>query len=130
MRTLIAAALVVALGGLAGAQDKKNDPTGTWKWTTEFNDQKRENVLKLKLDGDKLTGALVGRKDTETKIEDAKYKDGEISFTVTREFNNQKFTSKYKAKVDGDVLKGTIESERDGQTQKREFEAKRDKVKD
>src|SRR5215204_1596078 len=77
------------------------------------------------LAGDKLTGSVPGRKDTETKIEDGAYKDGEVTFTVTREFNNMKFVSKYKAKVEGDTLKGTIESERDGQTQKQEFEAKR-----
>jgi hypothetical protein len=128
MRAIIAAGLALGLVGLAGAQDKKNDPTGTWKWTTERGGQKREQTLKLKLDGDKLTGSLPGRKDDmATKIEDGTFKDGEVSFTVTREFNNMKFVQKYKAKVDGDTLKGTIESERDGQTQKREFEAKRAK---
>jgi hypothetical protein len=125
MRGLIVAGLVAGLVGIAGAQDKKNDPTGTWKWETTFGDQKREQTLKLKLEGDKLTGALVGRKDTETKIEDGKFKDGEVSFTVTRERGDMKFVTKYKAKVDGDTMKGTIESERDGKTNKREFEAKR-----
>src|SRR5688500_2042084 len=130
MRTLGVAALVVGLAGLSGmtrADDKKNDPTGTWKWTVERGGQKRVQTLKLKLDGDKLTGSMPGRDNTETKIEDGKFKDGEVSFSMTREFNNNKFTSKYKAKIEGDTMKGTIESERDGQTQKREFEAKREK---
>ena len=61
MRTLIAAGLVLGLAGLTAAQDKKADPTGTWKWETERNGQKRETVLKLKLDGDKLTGTITGR---------------------------------------------------------------------
>lgn len=124
MRGLIVAGLVA---GLAGAEDKKSDPTGTWKWTVEIKDQKREQTLKLKLEGDKLTGTMPGRKDVETKIEDGKFKDGEVTFTVTRERNGMKVVTKYKAKVDGDTMKGTIESERDGQTQKRDFEAKRDK---
>jgi hypothetical protein len=127
MRGLIAVGLVAGLVGLVGAEDKKSDPTGTWKWTVEFNGQKREQTLKLKLDGDKLTGTMPGRKDVETKIEDGKFKDGEVTFSVTRERNGTKTVSKYKAKVDGDTMKGTIETERDGQTQKRDFEAKRDK---
>ena len=44
MRAILAAGLVAGLVGLAGtgrADDKKADPTGTWKWETEFNGQKR-----------------------------------------------------------------------------------------
>ena len=134
MRTLIAAGFVLGLLGFATAQDKKSDPTGTWKWETERKGQKRETVLKLKLDGDKVTGTITaGRgKDqpTEVKIEDGKFKDGEVRFSVTREFNDQKRVTKYAVKVDGDSMKGTATSERDGQEQKREFEAKRDRVKD
>ena len=134
MRTLIAAGLVLGLAGLTAAQDKKSDPTGTWKWETERKGQKRDTVLKLKLDGDKVTGTITaGRgKDqtTEVKIEEGKFKDGEVTFGVTREFNEQKFVTKYAATVDGDTMKGTATSERDGKEQKREFEAKRVKVKD
>jgi hypothetical protein len=134
MRSLIAAGLVLGLVGLTAALDKKTDPTGTWKWETERGGQKRETTLKLKLAGDKLTGAITaGRgKDqaTDVKIEDGKFKDGEVTFTVTREFNDQKRVTKYAAKVDGDTMKGTATSERDGKEQKREFEAKREKTKD
>jgi hypothetical protein len=129
MRTLAVAALVVGLSGLAGAQDKKADPTGTWKWTVERGGQKREQTLKLKLDGDKLTGAMVGRNNMETAIEDAKYKDGEVSFTVTRERMGNKIVSKYKGKVEGDTLKMTSETEVGGETRKQEIEAKREKDK-
>ena len=123
------AAVVIALvfagpGGLAQAEEKAN-PTGTWKWTVTRNDQKREVTLKLKLEGDKLTGAFLRRDNQETPIEDAKYKDGEISFKVTRERQGQKFTIKYKGKLSGDTITGKSESERDGQTQSRDWEAKR-----
>jgi hypothetical protein len=133
MRTLITSALVLGLAGLCGAQDKKNDPTGTWKWETERGGQKRETTLKLKLEGDKLSGTITagrGKEPTEVKIEEPKFKDGQITFIVTREFNDQKRVTKYAAKVDGDILKGTATSERGGQEQVREFEAKRDKAKD
>lgn len=120
-----------ALVGLAQAADDKAkpDPTGTWKWSVTFNDQTREMTLKLKLEGDKLTGAMLGRDNAETKIDDASFKDGTVSFSVTRERNGQKFTTKYKGKLDGDTIKGTAESERDGQTRSREWEAKREKEK-
>ena len=130
MRALALTAFVLGSVGLAGATaaQGKADPTGTWKWEETVKDQKRERTLKLKLEGAKLTGTMPGRKDgQETKIEDGKFKDGEVSFTVTREFGGMKVVSKYKGKLEGDAIKGTIETERDGQTQKRDWEAKRAK---
>ena len=129
MQRLMFAAFVVAFVGLAGvaqAEDKAS-PTGTWKWTVEFNDRKVEQTIKLKLDGDKLTGAMIGRNNQETAIEDGKFNAGEISFKVTRERNNQKVTTKYSGKVTGDTIKGKMEFERDGQTMSRDWEAKRAK---
>ena len=118
--------LVVLFAGFSGAAfAQAPDPTGTWKWTIEFGGQSREVTLKLKLDGGKLTGTMPGRDGQETKIEDAKYKDGEMSFAVTRERNGQKTTTKYKGKLEGDVIKGTQESDRNGQVRCREWEAKR-----
>ena len=123
-------AFSVALVGLVGfvhAADKP-DPTGTWKWSITFNDQTRDVTLKLKLDGDKLTGAMLGRDNQETKIDDATFKDGEVAFSVTRERNGQKNTTKYKGKLDGDAIKGTIEMTRDGNTTNRDWNAKREKA--
>jgi len=126
MRRFFAAALVVTLAGSVGALrggDKPN-PTGTWKWTVNFGGQDREMTLKLKLDGDKLTGSMPGRDGQETAIEDGKYKNGEVSFQVTRERQGNKFTIKYMGKVSGDTIKGKIE--REGQ-ESRDWEAKRAK---
>ena len=105
----------------------KADPTGTWKWTATINNQSRDLSLKLKLDGDKLTGSMPGRDNTETNIENGTFKDGQISFSITRERNNQKFTTKYSGKLDGDTIKGKTERERDGQTTSTDWEAKREK---
>jgi hypothetical protein len=129
MKRLTAAALVVAFAGLIGvarAEDKAG-PTGTWKWTVTFNDQELHFTLKLKAEGDKLTGSLAGPRDQETKIEDGTYKDGEVAFKVTRERDGQKFTIKYKGKVSGDTIKGKSEFERNGETMTRDWEAKRAK---
>jgi hypothetical protein len=106
------------------------NPTGTWKWSATFgnNNQTREFTLKLKLEGDKLTGSMLGRDNQETAIENATYKDGEVAFTVTRERNGNKFTVKYKGKVSADTIKGKSEVERDGQKMERDWEAKREKA--
>ena len=125
---------ILAIGVVAQiqAQDKKADPTGTWTWTTPGRNggPERKSTLKLKTEGDKLTGTLSapgrGGQASDTAIADAKLKGDEISFTVTREVNNNKVTSKYNGKISGDSIKGKIETERDGQTNSRDWEAKRD----
>lgn len=130
MKTLAMVAFLIGLAGTVNAEDKKADPSGTWKWTVERNGQKREVTLKLKLEGGKLSGSVTTGKDTDTKIEDGTFKDGEVKFSVTRERNGEKFTSKYSGKLDGDTIKGSYETTIGGKDQKREFEAKREKVKD
>lgn len=129
MRTIVGAALVVALVSLAGTAraDEKSDPTGTWKWTVSFNGQERTQTIKLKKEGDKLTGAMMGRNNNETAIEDGTCKGGEVSFKVTRERNGMKITQKFSGKVSGDTIKGKIEMDRDGETTSRDWEAKREK---
>lgn len=126
-------ALALGLLAQAQAQDKKADPTGTWGWTTPGRNggPERKMSLKLKVEGDKLTGKLTspgrqGGEPTETEIADGKIKGDEVSFTVTREFNGNKMTSKYNGKVSADAIKGKIESERNGETQSRDWEAKRE----
>ena len=121
MRRLSVLGLVLAIIAVAGVA-LAADPTGTWNWTMTGGRgggggggggggkaAARQQTLKLKLDGDKLTGAVVGRNDTETAIDDATYKDGAISFSVTREFNGNKMTTKYTGKLSGDTIEGKIE---------------------
>jgi hypothetical protein len=113
----------------AAAADDKGDPTGTWKWTTKFKDQERTTTLKLKKQGDKLTGTISGGK-MEAKISDGTFKNGEVRFTVTREFKDQKFTTKYDGKLTGDTIKGTIKGSFGGKDFEREWEATRSKLAD
>jgi len=128
MRMLAAAVLMVALVGFSQGDDKKAEPTGTWKWEVEVGGQKREQTLKLELKDGKLTGTMPGRKEgQDTKIEDGTFKDGKVEFKVTRERGGMKIVSKYTATIDGDTMKGTMVMERDGKEEKREFEAKREK---
>jgi hypothetical protein len=123
MKSLLAVVCVVAFSSVASADDKSN-PAGTWKYSTEANGTQLEVTMKLKLEGDKVTGAVTVN-DMDTKVVDGKFKDGEVSFKIARELGGQKFEIKYKGKVTGDIFKGKREIERDGQPNVREFEAKR-----
>ena len=129
MRTLTAAVLVLGLAGLTGADDKKADPTGTWKCETDVMGQKRESTLKLKLDGGKLTGTVTWADKKESKVENAKIKDGELTYSVVRELMDQTFTIKYVLKVEGDALKGKSEADFGGETRSFDVEGKREKEK-
>jgi hypothetical protein len=131
MRHLLVAAVVVVCAGLGtpARADDKGDVTGTWKWTVEFGGQSREMTLKLKKeDGDKISGAMIGRNNQETKIDEGKIKDGEISFKVTRQGRQgNKITTKYTGKISGDTIKGKSEMEINGEMQSRDWEAKKSK---
>jgi len=128
MSTLLALGVVAQLQ----AQEKKVDPTGLWSWSMAGRQggEPRKITLKLKLEGEKLTGVMTspgrqGAEPRETPIENGKLKGDELSFTMTREFNNNRFVQKYVGKVAADTIKGKIEFERQGETQSREWEAKR-----
>ena len=124
--------LSLALAGFTGhvfAADA--NPTGTWKWTVTNpnNNQTRDLSVTLKLEGDKLTGTVPGQEGKTIEIENATFKDGQISFSVTRERNNQKVTSKFSGKLEGDTITGKTENERpNGQKQTRDWVAKREKA--
>ena len=124
--TPLAACLVLALGFTANAEEKKIDPTGTWKSSyTNQDGQVRESTLKLKVEGDKLTGTVSGR-NNDAAIEEGKIKGDEVSFQVTREFNGNKVVIKYSGKISGDTIKGKSESQRDGQPVTRDWVAKKE----
>ncbi len=121
-----AAALgVVAVLGF-GAPALAAEATGTWKWTVERNGQTIEQTLKLKQDGEKLTGTI-SRQDNETAIEEGKVSGDTVTFKVTREFNGNKIVFSYEGKLKDDAIKGTTKFERNGEAQSRDWEAKRQK---
>jgi hypothetical protein len=100
-----AAALVVVP---SRADDKKASFNGTYGWTVTRNNMEMKNTLKLKQDGDKVSGKLLtkrGENENESEIKEAAIKDGVLSFEVTREFNGNSFTIKYSGKLEGDTLK-------------------------
>lgn len=114
----------------AKRETKKNSEaniTGTWKYTlTTAGGQTFEPTLKLKQEGDKVTGSVAFNQN-EAAIMDGKIKEGEVSFKVERERDGQTVSSKYTGKLDGDTLKGKINSNFAGNERTYDFEAKRAK---
>ena len=101
--------------------------SGTWNTALILTDGNRiEGTLKLKQDGDKLTGAAV-RNENETPIQDGKIAGDEITFKVTRDRDGRKVTAKYKGKITGDTIKGKVESDWSGDWQTLEWEGTRGK---
>lgn len=138
--------MLCAAAQVKAADDKAANVTGTWVISTQGrNGNTMETTLKLKQDGEKLTGTVTpparggqggqggnggttARTPKAVEIEDGKITSGgEITFKTTRE-NSQgnKMVTTYHGKIEGETIKGTIESEgRNGQTRSRDFEAKR-----
>jgi hypothetical protein len=127
MKTILSAALVLGLCGLAGAQGEKADPVGTWKCEYEIGGQKRMSTLTIKKDGDKLAGTMSWPDQKETKLKDVKLKEGDLTFSAERVFMDNKITIEYKLTITGDKLKGKGASEFGGMKQEFDIEGKREK---
>jgi hypothetical protein len=132
----LAAAFVAPLSAADEKKaDAKADPNGNWTWTAPGRQggEGRKMTLKLKAEGEKLTGAVTtpgrdGGDPRSTDISNGKVKGDEVSFDVVREFNGNQMKQSYTGKVAGDAIKGKINfKNRDGEDQSRDWEAKRDK---
>jgi len=117
----------IALGTVATVQaaDKVD---GTWSWAQQGrrggqggneNATPRKTTLKLKSDGEKVTGTLTapaggrggggGGEPMPVEISDGKIKGSDLSFSVKREFNGNAIVTKYSGKLEGDKITGKVE---------------------
>ena len=127
MKAILSAALVLGLCGLAGAQDTKADPVGTWKCEYEIGGQQRTATLTIKKDGDKLAGTMSWPDQKETNLKDVKLKDADLTFSAERVFMDNKITVEYKLTITGDKLKGKGAVETGGEKREFDIEGKREK---
>ena len=130
MKAILSMAMVLGVCGLAGAADEKAvDPVGTWKCEYEIGGQQRTSTLKIKKDGDKLTGTMKWPDQDEAKLKDPKLKDGTLTFSAERKLAGMDdgITVEYKLKVDGDTLKGKGAAEFGGEKREWDIEGKREK---
>ena len=101
--------------------------SGNWNTALILGDGNRiEGTLKLKQDGDKLTGIAV-RNENQTQIQDGKIVGNEITFIVIRDRDGRKVTAKYKGKITDDTVKGKVESDWSGDWQTLDWEGARGK---
>jgi hypothetical protein len=114
MKTMIAAAIGLVVCGCANLA-MADDPTGTWKWEIKSPKYTTHFVLKLKREGDKLTGSMTTTKspkqfaedNTPEKIENGAYKDGVVSFAIFRKVSIRTTVSlKFSGKLAGNTIKG------------------------
>jgi hypothetical protein len=127
MKTILSAALVLGLCGLAGAQGDKADPVGTWKCEYEIGGQKRMSTLSITKDGDKLAGTMSWPDQKETKLKDVKLKAGDLTFSAVRVFMDNKIPVDYTLTISGDKLKGKGASDFGGKKQEFDITGKREK---
>jgi hypothetical protein len=96
---------------------------GVWKWS--LAGQTGETILKLKQEGEKLSGSYTNQFGA-AEIREGSIKEGDVTFKVKREFNGQAFVIKYSGKVSGDKITGKCEFDVNGATRALKWEAKRD----
>ena len=126
MKTILSAALVLALCGVARAQGEKADPVGTWKCEYKIGDQQRTATLTIKKDGDNLAGTMSWPDQKDEKLKNVKLSDGTLTFSAVRKFMDNEIPIDYKLTIDGDKLKGKGAAEFGGQKQEFDIEAKRE----
>jgi hypothetical protein len=129
MKTILSAALVLGICGLAVAADDKKgvDPVGTWKCEYKIGDTKRTSTLTIKKDGDKIAGTMSWPDQKAEKLKDLKLKDGTLTFSAERVVMKRKFTVEYNLTIDGDKLKGKGATGSGDEKREFDIEGKREK---
>src|SRR5258706_8091847 len=95
----LALAFAIINSPLSAAQQNL---AGTWKASFATpNGQTIESTLKIKQDGDKLSGVLIGRNGNETPFDEITLNGDQLSLRLIRERNGEKVTTKVAAKVTG-----------------------------
>lgn len=90
-----------------GAQEKRMDPSGTWRWDLDMNGETIKNVLKLEADkDDKLTGTLEAS-DRTLVVENGQVDKDEVTFSITLELN-QTIQVQFRGKQKGDSIQGNF----------------------
>lgn len=63
-------------------------------------------TLRLKQEGQELTGVIIANNATQTPIEDGRYDDGRISFKVSRQDGQATITAEYAGTVSENTING------------------------
>ncbi len=119
---------ILAFGYLAEAQadERKADPTGTWKWNTPNPDGRIPNIaITLNLRGGALTGTVT-RSSGAMAITNGVFKGDQVIFqTVSKRKDGRTTTCTYRGKLKGDTIKGKMQIDVSGRMLSSDWEAKR-----
>jgi hypothetical protein len=116
--------ILSTLSAGAGSKGGEANPVGTWKvtYTRDGKTQTHQPTLKLKLEGEKLTGTLTrfhNEQEIEMVLEDVTRKASEISFTVSispESGDAPKMVRTFHGTITGDAIKeGTVKVEWNGE---------------
>ena len=124
---IFAVALVLGFCGVAGAQDDKANPVGSWKCDYKIGEQARTGKLTITKDGDKLAGVLNWADQKDEKVKNLLFKDGKLTFSAVRKIMDRTIPIDYALTIDGDKLNGKGASDFGGQKQEFDIEGKREK---
>src|SRR6185503_3971854 len=125
MRRRYLIATLFATVGLFGASPTEG-PVGTWKVRVTFGEGEaggRVSILRLRMEGNNLSGVMLDQQGPGTAIENARYVDGRVSFDVPRMVNGQRFTAQYSGTLVDDTIQGTMQSQRRGNSRTVKWEA-------
>jgi hypothetical protein len=90
------------------------DVSGTWQWTMGFREFRARMILKVKQEGEKLTGKVGAEGRRESDIKDGRIRKGEVTFSLERERDGIKSVTKYHGKLMDDTIEGTQETDTPG----------------
>ena len=107
---MVGLVLMFSLVSHLAAQDKKDDVSGTYTWTSQGFGGEQAVTLKVKQDGDKITGTISGFQGDD-QIQEGTFKDGTLTFKVSRDFGQGRpIVTLYTCKISGDTIKGKGET--------------------
>ena len=128
MKAILSMAVVIGACVLANASDNKAvDPTGTWRCEYEIGGQQRTSTLKIKKEGDKLTGTMNWPDQEGEKLKDLRLKESTLTFSAVRKLpgTDNSINIEYKLIIDGDQIQGKGTSDYGGEKREWDIKAKR-----
>jgi len=125
-RLCLPAVVLVLISTFGAEPPAPLDFTGTWHWTFTMPDGTEVSPkIKLKQEGDKVTGTSSLRAGTTTPITNGVVIANEVRFEVVRQQFGVAVTTRYSGKLDGKFVRGHVESDWAGQSQSYPWEARR-----
>lgn len=122
---LVLLVTMVAVASPLSAESRKLvDASGTWRWEHDGQAGTISNVLRLTLDGEKLTGVYQGR-GKPTKLTDGKIDGDEVSVSFPVEYDGLKLNVQLIGVIKGDDLAGSANVTGSGVSEQLAWRAKR-----